>query len=133
MEPNTNSEALNTQNNQSNNSTNNSNTDANNNIPSESNIPNQHSSIHECPGHIRLTEIAKECDSLSLYVCVLQALEIDGTFNEGRKFVLIEFTYMVIKNKPEISKEIIYILKLFLKKHYPSKPESRFPFQCRII
>lgn len=89
--------------------------------------------FHECQARQKLIDISKECDSLICYINVLQTLERDQLFTEGRKCVTVEFSFMVMNAHPEFAHEILYLLKLYLHKNYPKKPDSYFPLSCQIM
>ena len=60
------------------------------------------------------------CDSVEKYLYIFKYFEEDNIFNEGRKYLLIEYTKAVALNNPEIASEINRLLNEFLEIHYPS-------------
>ena len=62
------------------------------------------------------------CDSVEKYLYILQYFEEDNIFNQGRKYLLIEYTKAVSLNNPEIASEINLLLNEFLEIHYKSTP-----------
>ena len=64
--------------------------------------------------------LVSQCDSLQAYVNILQFLEQDQIFTEGRKLVYTHYSECVCFELPEIAKEIKYIFSLFLLKNFSS-------------
>lgn len=77
--------------------------------------------------------LVSKCNSIEDYVRIIMSFCQDDVFNYGRNQVIIEYTNSVCHLNPKISKEIYFILELFLFKYKSTDKVHYSDRQCIIL